>query len=174
MWLPVWEVVLKHYPKSPKYSDWIEKCLNFQSRHPITLTDVLAQPRFVFRRWEAKPEFFFPYQYFLNQCSENRIVSSKIRRLRVEMSPLWAARRLRVERGIEMCQIWKVSLGWRIERQRDADLWWAGLIPGTFGNEYVTGLLNTKLHLIHPGLLAVPQALSGPIPGKVRCSWESP
>lgn len=42
------------------------------------------------------------------------------------------------------------------------------MIPGTFEDEYVTGLLNTKLHLIHPSLLAMPQAVREPIPPKVR------
>lgn len=41
-------------------------------------------------------------------------------------------------------------------------------MPGTFGNEYVAGWLNTKLLLIHPRLLAVLQAVSEPIPPKVR------
>lgn len=68
-----------------------------------------------------------------------------------------------------MCQIWKVNVGWRIELLGDADFWWPGLIPGTLGNEYVTGLLNTKLHLIHPRLLTMLQAVSESILSKVRC-----
>lgn len=88
---------------------------------------------------------------------------------RMEMSPPWEARRLQVQRGMEMCQIWKVKPEWRIERPEDADFRWPGLIPGTFGDEHVTGLLNTKLCLIHPRLLAMPQAVREPIPPKVRC-----
>lgn len=55
-----------------------------------------------------------------------------------------------------------------MERLGDADFRGAGLIPSTFGNEYVTGLLDTKLHLIHPRLLAMLQAVREPILPKVR------